>query len=366
MLSLPYLPPRDDFWSSSPFRPIPLGNEDTTSNNRQHASSHGNQQQTSHQHNHHHHNAAHRPAVHVHHARTQALLNQLIADEQLIEQRKQNVRRFGANWIRPPGVAKTLQARIDEDIERREQAELQRREERYAEERAAQAAQMPEGQEQLNEAGERDLDEDIPDADAMEMEDEDDEDDEDEDESDEENSIDNTQATGHAPSRFNEESLLEGSLVGGIGLVGGDGFSPSQTQGYLDAEDAELDGRAQDMRDLGIDRDLDEDIPEAGSYQHTDTEEETSSDDDSGMEDGDGGEDVSVDQAELDRSVGDMLETSFVSYTRSSDRRRRSGVRRGRWSGVSDVVMETSEIAPSPSSSNSAMMRRLRAARRFS
>ena len=48
------------------------------------------------------------------------LLSILRADENLIAQRKQNIRRFGAGWLRPPGVAKTLQGMDDEKAEREE------------------------------------------------------------------------------------------------------------------------------------------------------------------------------------------------------------------------------------------------------
>jgi hypothetical protein len=51
-------------------------------------------------------------------------------------------------------------------------------------------------------------------------------------------------------------------------------------------EDAELDGRLQDERDMAMEGDLDNDVPEAGSYEHTDTEEEddTSSSDEDEIE----------------------------------------------------------------------------------
>lgn len=47
---------------------------------------------------------------------------------------------------------------------------------------------------------------------------------------------------------------------------------------YANMEEAELTGAAQDEEDLGIEmeRDLDDSVPEAGSYQHTDSELEDS------------------------------------------------------------------------------------------
>ena len=59
-----------------------------------------------------------------------------------------------------------------------------------------------------------------------------------------------------------------------------------QQEHYAELEEAELTGAAQEEEDLGIEdddlgmdeeRDLDDDVPDAGSYQHTDTEEEVSS-----------------------------------------------------------------------------------------
>jgi hypothetical protein len=45
----------------------------------------------------------------------------LRADENAIIARKLNIRRFGASWIKPPGVSKTLQGIDDERAEREEQ-----------------------------------------------------------------------------------------------------------------------------------------------------------------------------------------------------------------------------------------------------
>jgi Apc15p protein len=211
--------------------------------------------------------------------RHRALLSALVADENLIETRKLNVRRFGAHWLRPPGVAKTFQARMDEEEERKEQLEMQRREAQMAELQAAANAEMgvgpggggEDGADEMEEEMEGDLDADVPDADEMADDEEDDDDDDDDDEDGE----DDDGGEGHGEmSQFHEDSLLEGSIVGG------DGMDARQTQSFLDAEDAELDGRAQDMRDLGLERDLDDDVLEAGSYEHTDTEQEDESDED--------------------------------------------------------------------------------------
>lgn len=47
-------------------------------------------------------------------------LTQLALDEQSVDQRKLNIQRFGAAWIRPPGMSKTLQGEIDEKAEHEE------------------------------------------------------------------------------------------------------------------------------------------------------------------------------------------------------------------------------------------------------
>lgn len=231
--------------------------------------------------------------------------------------------------------------------------------------------------EDMGAEGEVDLDAEVPDADEAggtesEEEEETTESEEDEDEDEEEEEEGNVTAE---PSRFEGESMIEGSMVGG------DGFSPARAERYLEVEDAELDGRAQDMRDLGVERDLDEEIPEAGSYEHTDTEEETSDSESEGCseeehDDNDSAlppsgaqsaeQSVLLDRS-IDLTVEEMMDWSFVSYTRgnSARRARRSaGARRGRWSGGSDVIMGGSEADASPAVSAGSVMQRLRAARR--
>ena len=92
---------------------------------------------------------------------------------------------------------------------------------------------------------ERDLDAEIPDAEDADAEDEE----------------------AAADVTFNSESMVEGSRL-----------QVEQEQ----MEEAELTGAARDEADLGVEReelmerDLDDSVPEAGSYQHTDTEVEDS------------------------------------------------------------------------------------------
>lgn len=128
---------------------------------------------------------------------------------------------------------KTKQAQDDEEAEAREQEMVAAREaaleaEREAQMRAeAQAARTGDATMDEGDAGERDLDDDVPEAESGDYGDEDDDDDEEDDEDDE---------------------------------VGEENVSMEQGE-----------------------RDLDDDVPEAGSYEHTDTELESSDVEDSRM-----------------------------------------------------------------------------------
>lgn len=180
-------------------------------------------------------------------------LAQLRADEHIIQLRKFNVMRFGAGWLRPPGVTKTLQSKLEEAQEHLEQMEMQRRDAalRAQEEAAAHAAGRPVGFDgTLPDQEERDLDAEVPDGDGSTIASDD-------------------EAENTANVTFHEESLVQGS--------------PAVLRRVaLQMEDAELDGRLQDERDMAMEGDLDDDVPEAGSYEHTDTEDEddSSSDED--------------------------------------------------------------------------------------
>jgi hypothetical protein len=199
----------------------------------------------------------------------------LAADETAIAQRKASVRNFGAFWIRPPGIPKTLQAMNEEEAERLEQAELERQERGLADmqaqqqlEEARQQAAETEAQEAAGELEEeRDLDDDVPDADDA----------------------NNTTAD----FTFNEDSMMEGSHVDSSD-------EENDERRYAEMEAQELTGAARDEEDLGIDldeeqeevleeggeeeRNLEDSIPEAGSYQHTDTEVEDTDDSDSELQ----------------------------------------------------------------------------------
>ncbi|KAI9716891.1 MAG: hypothetical protein M1812_005040 [Candelaria pacifica] len=187
----------------------------------------------------------------------------------ILSQRKQNIRRFGSGWIRPPGVPKTYQAMTDEAAEREEQAAEAERELRLLEEQEA-AEEMEINNLEGEEAGvdERDLDDEVPEA--------------------------------------GEEgfSLEDDGEVGGEGEDVGDGVG-EQGGGVLDGE--------------GEDRDLDEDVPEAGSYQHTDTEVEDESSDDGGVGFGGLGESRRVSVARTEGS-SILLESSVLGSSPAGGR----------------------------------------------
>ncbi|KAF3003016.1 hypothetical protein E8E13_006237 [Curvularia kusanoi] len=249
MLSLPLIAPRADasLWPSH--RATNFFSTDDVSTSPPNAPAHQQAQQRRHTH------------------RTSALLATLAEDENNLEKRKSNVQRFGAGWIRPPGIAKTLQAITDEEQEKHDQEVMARREQAMMDLAAAQqeAANAEERQdrEDMEETGEmeeeRDLDDDVPEAEASASEvsasDV---------SSDEEDSVSGTEDGGQEQESiaFNEDSFIEGSMV------------EAEVSAMLEQEEAEMSGMLQDERDL------DDDIPEAGSYEHTDSELEESSDDD--------------------------------------------------------------------------------------
>ena len=175
------------------------------------------------------------------HHQPRTMLSVLRADENTILNRKKNIRRYGAGWLRPPGVPKTLQGMDDERAEREEQERAANRDFEYyeahrlaeAEARAQEQEGMALGEGEQQEL-ERDLDDDVPDADA-DVEDED-----------------------YEPYEDFDEPY--GAWESGMVAV------PTMEE---EAEGDYTEGE----------RDLDEDVPEAGSYQHTDTELEDESSD---------------------------------------------------------------------------------------
>lgn len=178
------------------------------------------------------------------------------------------MRRFGAGWIRPPGVAKTLQALKDEELEKEEQEAMARREQimmdlAAAQQDAANAEARMRGEEadmdddDDENDGEHDLDDDVPEAVNSSDESASASSDSDSDSgSDNEGSVSaaSPDARGSESIPFNEDSFIEGSHL------------EAEVSAMLDHEEAEMAGVLQDERDL------DDDVPEAGSYEHTDSE----------------------------------------------------------------------------------------------
>ncbi|KAB8648503.1 hypothetical protein FH972_026159 [Carpinus fangiana] len=205
-------------------------------------------------------------------------LRQLLADEAEIEKRKTNVARFGAVWIRPPGISKTFQAMVDEAAERAEHEALAAREAAAAEQQAAFEAQEAEARRLQMQQGARFGPGGVQglggvdgqDGDEAGWQDEEDDDDDDE--------------MGMGERDLDDE-------VPDAGDVRFEAISSGEEE-----EDEEVDLDATDDGDImevslsavlqhcetnrnKEDRDLDDDVPEAGSYQHTDTEVEDESTD---------------------------------------------------------------------------------------
>ncbi|KAL1306531.1 hypothetical protein AAFC00_005222 [Neodothiora populina] len=386
MLSLPLIAPQNEYtlFLSPHLRSLSSTNDAHNHNQRRpnssssatgNNSSANNHQQRNGQHNHNRHGAG--PGMPARHT-----LHQLAADEASIAQRKHNISHFGAGWVKPPGVGKTLAAELEERAEREEQAALERREQMMAdlaarqelEEARARAEQTAAAAAAADAAGgtaegedggegERDLDDEIPDADEEGGEYDDDEDeDEDEDEDDEEEDMSDMDVHAHENDQsysahenahaaaaasaigevtFNDQSsLLEGSFLPADEDDDEQQLADQEAkeeeelqrqlqQRYARLEEAELTGVARDEADLGIERDLDDSVPEAGEYQHTDTElDETttisSSEDDGsarGSENGDDDGDVSRNMNDDD---GDS-ELQAMRLSNASSRRRSSG-----------------------------------------
>ena len=121
---------------------------------------------------------------------------------------------------------------------------------------------------------------------------------------------------------FNEESMFADTSIAAL-----DEESREQER-YRHLQEAELTGVAQDEFDLGIERDLDDSVPEAGSYQHTDSELEDSDEDSDEEEEEEqsGLEPQEDEQSEmvgavmqrsrsslLSRDVSSLLDSSFVT-----------------------------------------------------
>ncbi|KAI9813985.1 MAG: hypothetical protein M1827_003449 [Pycnora praestabilis] len=276
--SLPMITPHDAhalwYTSSSSTTPPNNNHNNNNNNNNNGGTPFSDPSQPPHQQSHQNHTNRRHPLT-PHHTP----LAQLLTSETHIATRKLHIQRFGSTWIRPPGVPKTYQAMMDEAAEREEQEMVAQRE--LAAFEAQQAAEdeeaMAEGEgvgagpEGLVDQGgmmgrevrgwgegvERDLDEDVPEA-----------------EDEEGTFLEEGEEEGE--SEEGEMMIQEGDVTGEIdeGLAGAE----EEESAFLLNDDG-----------MGAERDLDEDVPEAGSYQHTDTEVEDESSDGDGWSHAGGG-----------------------------------------------------------------------------
>lgn len=200
----------------------------------------------------------------------------LQAEERALHARKNNIATFGASWIRPAGCAKTMLGMKEEEAEREEALAAL-----AAEQEAAAAGGLDpddlgmtiggeEGEEEVEEGMERDLDDDIPEAEEGLVE-------------------------------VGEEGLEESGLGDEEGYMDRD-LDDDIPEGYPDEDDygdesglyeEEVDEDFDNQPDLdaeipeagwseGLERDLDDNIPDAAEdgseqedeWQHTDTEDE--------------------------------------------------------------------------------------------
>ena len=234
----------------------------------------------------------HHAAASTEHARNP--LAALRAQENFIAARKAHIARFGACWIRPPGVGKTYQAAMDEAAEREEAERLAERE-----------AAMVDEEDEMDDGGEEGEDEGEAEGEGEGWEQE-------------EDGIDREDA---APRRAGIQGA--GRRVVGAGLG------------------------EQDLLDDGepAERDLDEEVPEAGSYQHTDTEVEDDEDDVEADDDlsslrGHVEEDQDDDGDSEDISMSGVFTSPGVPTTTTPAARQDTGLRSSstRLSGASSVL----------------------------
>ncbi|KAI0433285.1 Apc15p protein-domain-containing protein [Xylaria sp. FL1042] len=313
---LPDLSPRDShsLWYTSSRNPLLSSNaHDARLGNPHHEHSH------SHPHGA---NTNHRRGTHL---IERSPLARLRADEQNLERRQHNVTNFGSAWLKPPGLPKTLHQLREERREAEEHQEALRREQLAQElaEAEAEAANAgvgadagvgaagnqdmmldapPDGDEGIDDVqldGARDLDDDIPEADEADFglsdnEDEDDDDDEEEEEEDEDEDDEDEDADEREiqAARAQQQQLMAQRM-----RQANDAFREDMARGRDSAafygvdEDVDDEDQSQMIEeddlvgahgddDMGMDADLDDEIPDAesmGGYEHTDTEAELSS-----------------------------------------------------------------------------------------
>lgn len=216
---------------------------------------------------------------------------------------------------------------MDEAAEREEQELLARREQALLDLAAAQQdatneEARAEGEDNEMLEGERDLDDEVPEAEADESDVSGSDDDDDASDTEEGNTSVGGVGGGHSHVgnvTFNEESFLESSIIA------------PEVEHMLEMEEAGMAG-------VHEERDLDDDVPEAGSYEHTDSELEDSSSE---------GESNNVGRGPAPSSRRTSNVSRRHSGRRNSDRRN-SGLRSGR-GNRSSLVLDSSSIMDSSS-----------------
>lgn len=236
------------------------------------------------------------------------MLARLAADEAYMQRRRTNVQNFGSTWLKPPGLPKTLHQMREEKREQEEHQEAMRREQLAQELAEAEAEAAAEGEDAMDDVqldGAQDLDEEIPDADDefalgggsdSEEEEEEEEEGEEADVSAAEEALREERRNDLMAARMRmtddafREALVRGDPDGDDMYGGGEEELDAQDQGHmLDEEDfvpsSLLDEGGDGDLDLGMDANLDDDIPEAeeeyeAGYEHTDSDAALSSDDD--------------------------------------------------------------------------------------
>ncbi|KAJ5216442.1 uncharacterized protein N7498_002849 [Penicillium cinerascens] len=197
-------------------------------------------------------------------------LSALLVEERALRTRKQNIASFGYSWIRPAGCAKTMLGMKEEEAEREEALLAAQAEMNAAEGEGLMDDDTGVREEEEEEGMERDLDDEIPDADV--------------------------EAEGLVEE--GEEGLEEEDIADEEGYMERD-LDDDIPEGYPDDDYDEYEDDFDNQPDLdaavptaeglsdGMERDLDDDVPDAaedgseqeGEWQHTDTEDELDEED---------------------------------------------------------------------------------------
>lgn len=197
-------------------------------------------------------------------------LSALQAEERALRARKQNIASFGYSWIRPAGCAKTMLGMNEEEAEREEALAAQQ-----AEMNAVEGEGIMDDDTGLRQEGmERDLDDEIPDAEEEEGE----------------GLVEEGEEGLEEEEIEDEEGYMERDLDDDIpeGYPAEDDYEDFDDQPDLDAEVPVAEGFSD-----GMERDLDDEVPDAaedgseqeGSWQHTDTEDDSDEDEDEEADD---------------------------------------------------------------------------------